>query len=65
MMTSPEHALRCAKDLALKAFLAVMCASRQLNVECEQPLHIASLEQKVTSLEQEKVKGPCLVLVIE
>ena len=54
MMTSPEHALRCAEDFALKAFLAAMCTSRQLNAECEQPLHVASLEQKVTSLEQEK-----------
>jgi hypothetical protein len=51
MMTGPRHALRCAEDHALKSYVAAWCASQQLNAECDQPLRIASLEQKFTGLE--------------
>ena len=54
MLTRAENALQCAEDLALKSYVAARCASRLLNVERDQPLRIASLEQKVRSLEEEK-----------
>jgi len=54
MLTGAGNALRCAEDLALKSYVAARCASRLLNAEREQPLRIASLEQKVSGLEEEK-----------
>ena len=54
MLTGAGNALRCAEDLALKSYFAARCASRLLNAEREQPLRIASLEQKVSGLGEEK-----------
>ena len=54
MLTGPGNALHCAEDLALKAYVAARCASRQLNAEHEQPSLVASLVQKVSGLEEEK-----------
>ena len=54
MLTGARNALQCAEDLALKSFVAARCASRVLDVELDQPLRIASLEQKARGLEEEK-----------
>ena len=54
MLTGAENALQCAEDLALKSYVAARCASRLLSAERDQPLRIASLEQKVRCLEEEK-----------
>jgi len=55
MLTGARNALQCAEDLTLKSYVAARCAGRLLDAECDQPLCIASLEQKVHSLEEEKV----------
>ena len=54
MLTGARNALQCAEDLALKSYIAARCASRLLDAEHDQPLRIASLEQKARSLEEEK-----------
>ena len=54
MLTGARNALQCAEDLALKSFVAARCASRLLDAERDQPLRIASLEQKARGLEEEK-----------
>ena len=54
MLTGARNALQCAEDLALKSFVAARCASRVLDAERDQPLRIASLEQKARGLEEEK-----------
>ena len=54
MLTGARNALQCAEDLALKSYVAARCASHLLDAEHDQPLCIASLEQKARSLEEEK-----------
>ena len=54
MLTGARNALQCAEDLALKSYVAARCASRVLDAEHDQPLCIASLEQKTRGLEEEK-----------
>ena len=54
MLTGAKNALQCAEDLALKSYVAARCACRLLDAEHDQPLRIASLEQKARSLEEEK-----------
>jgi len=54
MLTGARNAVQCAEDLALKSYVAARCASHLLDVERDQPLSIASLEQKARGLEEEK-----------
>ena len=54
MLTGARNALQCAEDLVLKSYVAARCAGRLLDAERDQPLRIASLEQKACSLEEEK-----------
>ena len=54
MPTGAKNALQCAEDLALKSYVAARCTSHLLDVERDQPLRIASLEQKARGLEEEK-----------
>ena len=54
MLTGARNAVQCGKDLALKSYVAAKCAGRLLDAERDQPLRIASLEQKARSLEEEK-----------
>ena len=54
MLTGAKNALQCAKDLALKSYVVARCASRLLDADRDQPLRIASLEQKARGLEEEK-----------
>ena len=54
MPTGAKNALQCAEDLALKSYVAAKCAGRLLDAERDQPLRIASLEQKAHGLEEEK-----------
>ena len=54
MLTGAKNTLQCAEDLALKSYVAARCASRLLDAERDQPLRIASLEQKARGLEEEK-----------
>ena len=54
MLTGAKNALQCTEDLALKSYVVARCASRLLDAERDQPLRIASLEQKARGLEEEK-----------
>ena len=54
MLTGAKNTLQCAEDLALKSYVAARCASRLLDAERDQPLRIASLEQKARGLKEEK-----------
>ena len=46
MLTGARNAVHCAEDLALKSYVAARCAGHLLDAERDQPLRIASLEQK-------------------
>jgi len=54
MLAGAKNTLQCAEDLALKSYVAARCASRLLDAERDQPLRIASPEQKAHGLEEEK-----------
>jgi len=54
ILTGTRNAVQCAEDLALKSYVAARCASRLLDAERDQPICIASLEQKARGLEEEK-----------
>ena len=54
MDTGVANALQCAKDLALKSFMAARCARRQLEVGVGASSCVAELEERVSALQKEK-----------
>ena len=54
MNSGAANALQCAEDLALKSFVAVRCARRQLEVEVGASSWVAELEEMVSVLQKEK-----------
>jgi hypothetical protein len=55
MKTGVANMLRCAEDLSLKVYVAACCTSHQFQAEGPSSSRVLELEDKIASLEQEKL----------